>query len=262
VRLAILTSVFRRDRFIFEPTIRRARRAFPDATICIWADDKHPDKYVENLAYETHSKLEAGSALDAIPDAYHINGHKDPSWAMNRCFDMAKKYDPTHLLLLGSDVIVSPLFLEAWKSFDPDEMLWTPRVVDLDTSAVYCSTQRIWPMNWSLLCRREWFEDCGGFDENFMRGIAFEDNDLTGRMLQKAGFIMFDDRVTAWHQSHDQTAYSDNMVGFNINKAYIEQKWQSDCAPFNSHDKPLAIECKGTHGPMAVWGIRDAEPVR
>lgn len=257
MRLAILTSVYRRDRFIFEPTIRRARRAFPDATISIWCDDKDAGDYLEQLADETKSELGVGSALDAVPDCYHIRGHKNPSWAMNRAFDLAKKHDPTHLLLLGSDILVSPYFERAFQTFDTDEMLWCPRVVDLDSSAVYACTDRIWPMNWSLLTKRSWFEDIGGFDENFMRGIAFEDNDLTGRLLKQAKFILFDDRVTAWHQSHDPIAYSDNMYGFNINKAYIEKKWNSDAAPFNYHDRPLPIECKGKQGPMAVWGLKD-----
>lgn len=256
--LTVLTSVFRRDLRIFDNTIFKVRQAFPEAEMCIWVDDHSGEPYTELYAGVDKLHFGVGSALSAIPDAYHIDEHKNPAWAMNQCLKLAnEKTDSDWLLLIGSDVLVSPLFKPVWESFGKMDSLWVPRVVDMDTAAQWCWTGRLWPMTWCVLTKREWLNDVGGWDENLMRGMAFDDNDLMGRLMQRVGRLVIDDRCTAWHQSHPPQAYSDDWKGFKINEKYIHEKWKCDFAPFNRTDQPINITeswLKRTEmGNVALW---------
>lgn len=260
VDLAIMTSVFRRDLRIFDNAMFKTRQAFPDSHICVWVDDRTGDPYVDLYADDDKVHFGVGSAIDALPDCYHINEHKNPAWAMNRCLELVKqKCNPEWVLLLSSDVMVSPAFRFAMQTATGPEALWCPRVVDMDTNQVFCSTDKLWPMNWCLLTKLAWLDAAGGWDEELMNGMAFDDNDLSGRLMQQAGMLMMDDRVTAYHQTHEQVAYSDDWKGFKINEAYMHDKWKADCVPFNRTDKPVKVYELALHrtegGNLAMWKL-------
>jgi len=106
-----------------------------------------------------------------------------------------------------------------------EKVCWMPMVVDMDTATQFLGSDRLAPYGWLYGIHRKHMESIGGWDEEYMKGLAFDDNDIMARLALEVGRFVIDGNCTVWHQSHPQVAYSDNMKGFNINKDYTLKKW-------------------------------------
>ena len=81
--------------------------------------------------------------------------------------------------------------------------------------------QRVVPLGWFYATARK---NLPGWDEEYLRGMAFEDNDVMAR-LGMSTRVVIDLTTIGWHQSHPQQAYSDEWEGFRRNKKYTHEKW-------------------------------------
>jgi GT2 family glycosyltransferase len=83
-------------------------------------------------------------------------------------------------------------------------------------------------MPWMLYTSREKVVEAGGWDENFLFGCCWEDNDFVGRLALVCDKINCDWGAIAWHQSHYQPAYEKTQEIIDANKRnanYINTKW-------------------------------------
>lgn len=171
------------------------------------------------------------------PQTYHIDGHNNPAYVNNEAIEEARG---ENLLWLSSDVWLPPNALDRARKWD--RAVWVPRTVDLDTAEEFCGEHRTFPMCWAVYCSRQMCLDCGGFDEAYLLGMAFEDNDFMARLASIGGKLIVDLSVTAWHQSHEQVAYSDDGRGFKLSEDYTRQKW-GGAIPWSGNDgDPLEMQ--------------------
>lgn len=153
--------------------------------------------------------------------AYSLDGYNNPSAAWNLALKEARG---DVVFPLSSDCIVPPYSIDAAFELDMSNVVWMCCVVDMDTNQTYFGPDAIRPLGWFYGVCREKMRNVG-WDENYMKGLAFEDNDVMARLGLEMGRFVLDMRCTAWHQSHPQTAYSDKLKGWNINRGYTIEKW-------------------------------------
>lgn len=179
--------------------------------VSLWRDD-----------WKLPIRWERIPTLEHRPDTYHIGGHKNPAFVNNRAIELARGRD---LVWLSSDCIVPPFIFDRMAKWDLSETNYCARVVDIDTNAEWCGPSRIFPMCWFLGCSKANVEAIGGYDEEYLKGMAFEDNDFTGRLAAHTGRLVIDQGATVFHQSHPQVAYSDGGEGFERSRDYTIRKW-------------------------------------
>jgi hypothetical protein len=78
----------------------------------------------------------------------------------------------------------------------------------------------------------------GGYDEEYLKGMAFDDDDFGARLYLRVGGFAIDNTVIAWHQMHEDVAYSDDWMGFRVSQEYTRTKWGG--LPFRE-DSPLVM---------------------
>jgi hypothetical protein len=172
-------------------------------------------------------------------ECFNIDGYNNPAKAFNAGLAEAKG---ERLIILSSDVIVPSRAIESARTFDPTEIIYCPRVVDLATCAEYCGPTRLFPMPWFLACSTEHAKKCGGWDEKYLEGMCFEDNDFVGRLALTTGKVLYDFDSVVWHQSHYQPAYVQDTEVVKANRRsrqYTMDKWLA--IPFDNSDK-IAFE--------------------
>ena len=152
-------------------------------------------------------------------ETYSIDGYNNPSAAFNAGMGVA---EGQYLWLMSSDIIVQPPGLDSIRKRNRDKAAVFTRVTDMDTGMEYLGPHRLFPMHWLVTSHRD---NIPRFDETYMQGIDFEDNDFAANLALKAGKLILDFDINAWHQSHPQTAYTDGLHGHKINKAYTLDKW-------------------------------------
>lgn len=153
------------------------------------------------------------------PEAYGIGGHNNPAWANNRALVEAAGDD---LLWLSSDTILPPHALASMRKWDLGTHVWTCRVMNMRDGREFLGKSRVYPMCWAIAGSREKMPQ---FDLEYLKGMAFEDNDFTARLVGATGPLVLDLGVTAFHQTHPDVAYSDNWRGFKASEAYTVRKW-------------------------------------
>ena len=163
------------------------------------------------------------------------SGYKNPSKAFNRCLSEARG---ERITVISSDVIVPPRVWDASKKVTSG--VYCPMTIDLASSMEYCGPHRLFPMPWFLAFDRRDALDCGGWDENYLLGLCWEDNDFVGRLALKSKRMVCDWTSICWHQSHEQPAYNVDQhwvaAANSRNKAYTQEKWKG--LPFGPPDMP------------------------
>lgn len=175
-----------------------------------------------------------------MPEAYSIDGHNNPAHVSNW---LLSQLDCENLFWMSSDIMVRPLIVCEALKLDLQNVVWMPCVVELDTNYGILCPNRIAPFGWFYGTRIEHFRSVQ-WDESYMRGIAFEDNDFMARLALHVGRFVIDKNVVVWHQSHPQAAYSDKMKGWKTNEAYTREKWGG--IPWHSQLK-CPLELNLTH---------------
>ena len=121
-------------------------------------------------------------------EGYRIDGNGNPAYAFNLGLASASR---DNVVLMSSDVIVTKRAVDRMQKLTSLEHAWTPQVFDLELgfSQEYCGPKRFFPMPWFLAAPRQACLDCGGWDERYLSGLCFEDNDFVGRLGLQVGTI-------------------------------------------------------------------------
>ena len=203
--------------------IGKAALSVPDTEVLIVDDGSNLDysEIVEAMSKLMPMRMIRCDTSKERPGTYSINGLNNPAYASNFAL---QHVDAETLFWMSSDIMPTPWVMRDALTMDLSKVVYMPCVVDLDSQCPYLSPDRLTPYGWFMASATQNFRDVG-WDEEYLKGIAFEDNDFTARLAQKVGRFIIDTRWTVWHQSHPQTAYSDDLVGHNINRDYTIKKW-------------------------------------
>jgi len=188
-------------------------------------------------------------------------GHNNPAYAFNKALEAA---DGESVFVMSSDVIATPRCVHAAKRAPLGEAVWTPLVIDIESGQQYCGPIRLFPAPWFLAARKQDIVDVGGWDEAYLRGMCYEDNDFIGRLMLKVGRFLGDWSVACFHQSHAQPWYDMNdpvqLEAHERNKSYTREKWggipfSGDFAAFDVTRRPyrtgdVVHECKAENGKL------------
>jgi GT2 family glycosyltransferase len=219
-----------------------------DAVIII-VDDGSTQKYqsVPNIVEQLPAVWHRVDTGDDRPGTYAIDGkYNNPAYAFNAGFEVAKELGAERIYVLSSDVIVPPHAVHTANKCDLTKAVFCARVLDIDTAGEFCSSRTIWPLPWFVGTLTQYIDAIGGWDEVFLKGIAFEDNDFMARLFLSVRCMIVFDGVTAFHQSHPQTAYSDEFKGWNTNEQFMIARW--GCVPFRANNPPY------------TWNTRPVKP--
>lgn len=186
-------------------------------------------------------------------EAYRIGNHNNPAKANNEALKLCTG---ERVFWLSSDCILPPLALQKARKIVDAGAVYVPRVQDISGSYgfhEFCGPKRIFPMMWFVGCR---LSDClaiGGFDEEYLKGMAYEDNDFMGRLALQVGSIVYDFDTTVIHQSHPAAYLSDGGVGQKRSGEYTKKKWKG--VPFSSERACFNV-LRGVHqsGNM-MWNV-------
>lgn len=218
---AIAMTVYNRPQVVFINTlIALGKTGLKDTEIHIADDGSHCDYSPVIESFNAEGKIHL-HRFEKDPDAYSIEGFNNPARASNLLLD---KIDCTNLFWMSSDVVIQPRTLHAALKLDLGSVVFMPSVMDLDSGMEYLGPGRVTPFGWFYGTERRYFESVR-WDEEYMKGIAFEDNDFMARLAVEVGRFVVDLSLVAYHQSHPQTAYSDGNRGFDINRKYTLDKW-------------------------------------
>lgn len=230
---SILMTVYNREPEVLLNTFRWLASCDLTDTEIVVADDGSTMNYSWIDAYKERLNLK-WIKVGEYP-AYRIDGYNNPAKAFNVALANA---EGDRVAIMSSDVIVPERVLMQARSAYRADAVWCPMVVDLATSAEYCGPHRVFPMPWFLYASREKIVECGGWDENFLFGCCFEDNDFIGRLALCVDTFLCDWQQVCWHQSHYQPAYENNedVMQANLrNRKYITAKWAGGI-PFGPPD--------------------------
>ena len=202
---SIIMTVWNREPEVLLATLRALSRCDLSDSEVVLVNDRSDMDYSWIRAY-AEPRLAGFRWIDLEPyEAFRIaGGFNNPARAFNAAL-LAATGD--NLVILSSDVLMPPKTFERIRRFDLSEMAVTPLVTDLESGMQYCGPMRLFPMPWCLAARREHALDINGWDENYLRGMCYEDNDFVGRLVMRAKRFVADWSVVAYHQSHDQPAY-------------------------------------------------------
>lgn len=241
VKRSVLLTVHDREPAVLMGTLRSLWRAGvgADEEVVIVDDRSCTDltwarKYGE-LAFPNFKWIR----LDDY-ECWTIDGFANPARAFNEALKAA---EGEAVWIMSSDVLVNPALIERARKVDVNAMVWTPLVLDLETGRQYCGPTRLFPMPWFLVASRQHCLDVGGWDEAYLKGMCFEDNDFVGRLALKTGAFCGEWTVVCYHQSHDQPAYlvADPAVkeANDRNREWTMRKWGG--IPFNSEYTPFDV---------------------
>jgi len=236
---SILMTVYNREPEVLLNTFRWLASCDLSDSEIIVVDDGSTMDYSWIEAYKDRFNLK-WIKMDDYP-AYRINGYNNPARAFNRALQEAQG---ERICVMSSDVIVPErVIAKARQDYAPGSV-WCPMVVDLATSQEYCGPHRPFPMPWFLYLSRAKAVECGGWDENFLFGCCWEDNDFVGRLALVTDQINCDWQSVVWHQSHYQPAYEvkdEEVLNANQrNRRAITTKWAGGI-PFGPSDM-IAME--------------------
>ena len=232
IDLAIVLTVFNRPPGVLKQTLKfildsESRKRFAIVVVDDGSDGEHRKAYQEIRKVLTSEVgrvvWEERSTVEEHPETYHIDGHNNPAYVTNIGVKLAQETGAARTLLLSSDCCIRPPGLEQ-ALVCPADVVLVPRVVDSQTKQVFCGSHRVWPMCWFVCASTDLIASVP-FDEEYLKGMAFEDNDFMGRLLLKAGQMLITDDILVVHQTHPLVAYSDDLRGFKISEEYTRKKW-------------------------------------
>lgn len=240
VKTSVLMTVHDREPEILLPTLRSLHRSGLDDIELIIVDDRSDMDYSWVKPYATPRFSVVKWATTGDYEGHRLNGYGNPSKAFNTGLFLATG---DRLIVMSSDVIVTS---DAVKSMDrhwTPACGYTPRVMDLDTQIEYCGPTRPFPMPWFLVLPTKDVQEMGGWDEQFLAGYAFEDNDFVGRIALKLGTILCDWVPVVYHQTHERPGGTDNYgkeaPAFERNRDLCMKKWGG--IPFDSEFTPFTL---------------------
>ncbi len=182
-------------------------------------------------------------------EGFRADGYGNPARAFNVGLDICTG---ERLVVMSSDVIITPGAVKSMDRFHADDALYTPKVIDMDSGVEYCGSRRPFPMPWFLAMPTKVAQQVGGWDEAYLGGFCYEDNDFVARVARRLGVIRCDWEAIVYHQSHVQPAYdvkSDEILAANLrNRDICMKKWSGipfddEKAAFTITKKPDPLGC-------------------
>ena len=240
MKLSVVMTLYNREHLVVMNTLAALARTGigKDAELVVVNDGSTLDySGVLGFAGDIPVKVvECDTAKDR-PGTYVIGeGHNNPAHANNVGLAAC---EGDYVAWLSSDCMIQPHSFDRAFKRDLSQWVYFPSVIDIPTGEVWLGASRIAPFNWFFVTTRENVEAVGGWDENYLKGMAYEDNDFTARLAQRVGRLVVDLDTMCFHQHHEQTAYSDGLKGCETNKAYTGEKWggipwyESEGCPLN-----------------------------
>jgi len=250
-------TVYDREYEVLLSTLRSLVRSIDDDDEVIVVNDGSHMNYDGVKAYGER-RLPKFRWIDMPQyEAFRIaGGFNSPSKAFNVGLEAASK---PGLVIMSSDVLVNRSAVLQLKKVNLDDRAWVCQVVDLETNSQYCGPARLFPAPWFLACSTQTARECGGWDESYLSGMCYEDNDFIGRLMLKTGKFLGDWSVTVFHQSHEQPAYNmddPEVVAANQrSREYTRQKWSG--IPFGgSHDSCFDVVRKPDRSGDPVYNCK------
>lgn len=74
---------------------------------------------------------------------------------------------------------------------------------------------------------KELYNRIGGFDEEYAKGVCFEDDDFRNTIISNGVRIVERDDLVVMHQAHSKSKPSDYAKLHVVNKRYFDRKWGS-----------------------------------
>lgn len=193
-------------------------------------------------------RFERGVWFD-MPDyeAFRLeDGSNNPARAFNQAVSLA---EGENLIAMSSEVLVPPKTMAKALKMDFAKAVWTPFVEDtwghLAIGREYCGPNRLFPMPWFLGMSRSHLLEVGGWDEGYLGGLCYEDNDVVGRVALRTGRFIGDWSVKVYHQGHVQGAYAETepvIEANQRNRDYTMKKWGG--IPFDREYTPFDVTRK------------------
>ena len=253
---AVVMTVYNRPLIVLLNTFSALRRALPAAQVIVVDDASTTLPNLESVCHDFAFTYTRCDTIAECPGTYNIDGYNNPSHAFNVGIEAAK--DCHELVIMSSDIIVQSKVGEMLKVYSEEKLLdkavWMPTIIDMDSGAPYLSPMCHWPMPWFCMTLKRHVDAIGRYDERYLKGIAFEDNDFSGRLLSHVGGLVIDGNVLAYHQSHPQTAYSDKGRGWTTNENYTREKWGG--VPFRPQDQCVVLEPSEKGDNVIAFNVR------
>lgn len=238
MRDSILLTVYDRPERVLFNTFHSLRRNDLTGSEIVIVDDGSTKDYGRIKAYLMQYEVPfEWITVDTIkdrPGTYNLNGYNNPAYAWNCALDAAKG---ARITVLSSDCIIPPHMMNHARLCR--KSIWMSTVVDIDSGTIFLGRERIAPYGWCMSWNRENAPDVR-WDEMYLKGMGFDDNDITAQLAVAHGEVRIDPGVTAFHQSHLQMAYSDGHYGMDINERYTCKKW-GGVPWYGGDDEPLGI---------------------
>lgn len=241
VEASILLTLHDREPEVILATLRSLYRSGGAGMQIIMVDDRSRLDYSWVKQYAEARFREVVCIETGDYEAWRMKGGENsPAKAFNIALNSASH---ERVIIMSSDVIVTPNAVVGAIMARIEKGPWVCRVVDLDTGREYCGQQKLFPMPWFLVAKKEDCVAVGGWDESYLQGLCYEDNDFIGRLSAHKGFLLFDWGCTVWHNSHDQPAYKiedpEIAKANDRNKAITMKKWGG--VPFDSWLTPFDV---------------------
>jgi glycosyltransferase involved in cell wall biosynthesis len=246
VKQSIVMTVFDRPIEILLRTLRGLLECDMDDTQVVVVNDLSRLSYVSIHRY-FKDNFEHGVWID-MPEyeAFRLeDGTNNPSRAFNRAVEVA---EADRIIVMSSDVLVPPRTMAKARKQNFEAAAWTPYVEDTFGSTrglerEYCGPRRLLPAPWFLGMSRSVLLSVGGWDEAYLAGISYEDNDVVGRVALKTGRFVGDWSEKVYHQGHGQVAYimerPDVLEATVRNREYTMTKWGG--IPFDREFTPFDV---------------------
>jgi glycosyltransferase involved in cell wall biosynthesis len=193
------------------------------------------------------------STEKARPGA-HIEptGHNNPSYVFNRGIEYARAMGYEYVFFMSSDMIMEPDSLKIAIEEYGDELqniflhAKTYSIEDRNHPVnpdgrgyLFCGSQRPRPLGWFWGTALKHVLNQNGYDERFLGGIGYEDDDITGRVALEIGEVVIDDRVCGRHQYHKSFVAQPGSCVFN---AHLNQSRWGDSQLWSGGINPIHKE--------------------
>lgn len=249
----IIMTVFNRPVELFNNTlIGLASQKRKDFDLII-VDDMSTEDYLFKSLASLPSDLRCRTTVlledtrKACPDTmWTASGHNNPAYAFNRGLKLAIDRKYPYCWLMSSDLILSnDAILHAFSYEHELDSLCVHGLThdpldtnhpNIDGKYVFCGSKRPRPLGWFWGTATKNIEYINGYDEEYVRGCAYDDDDVCGRAVCHIGEVVIDDRIEAHHQHHSSYVAPENSCW--INATYTMKKWHGESSPSNGAVNP------------------------
>lgn len=224
-RHCIVMTNFNREEHVLRAVLSGlAEQTTQDFDLCIVDDGSTRQTLYRVLATIPHDDLEILQDRMTILSVHtgkaradaHVEptGHNNPAYAFNQGINFVHRMGYEYIFLMSSDMVMTPDSLRiAIEEHDLDTTFLHAKAYSLEDNNhpsnpgpeggwLFCGSSRPRPLGWFWGTHIKHVVAQGGYDERFCGGIAYEDDDVTGRIALQVGTVVIDDRICGRHLYH------------------------------------------------------------